>query len=210
MTQIDGREVLKAMHYVRDFYSTAARMLQAADGLVADQGWVPHGAKWKPIPWPEASLASPNRWMPHYVVRQYRREQGSETEARELLTIGVIPYDPIDQRIEEPLCLASRMRPRTDGDEVYWLPQQQLRTKGSIGPFGVVRRIRRDDLIPKPHRLAMFAECVEGDELLSIAVPLVSVVDEQALLSRVLAPILAAEYAVTVPAGVGALGAPHI
>lgn len=207
MTQIDGREVLKAIHYVRDLYCTAARMLLAADGLVADQGWVPHGAKWKPIPWIEASLASTNRWMPHYVIRQYRREQGSETETRELLTVGVIPYDPVDQRIEEPLCLASRMRHRTDGDEVYWLPLQQLRLKGGIGPLGMVRRIHRDDLEFKPRRVANFAECVEGDELLSIAVPLVTVVDEQALLAQVLAPILAAAYAVTIPAGAGALGA---
>ena len=96
---------------------------------------------------------------------------------------------------------------RTDGDEVYWLPLQQLRLKGGIGPLGMVRRIHRDDLEFKPRRVANFAECVEGDELLSIAVPLVTVVDEQALLAQVLAPILAAAYAVTIPAGAGALGA---
>lgn len=52
--------------------------------------------------------------------------------------------------------------------------------------------------------MAAFAESVAGDELLSIAVPLVSVMNEEALLSLVLAPILAFEYstiAVTVPSG---------
>lgn len=193
MTPIDGRAVLEAIHYVRDFYRTSAKLLQAADGLVAEHGWVPHGAAWKAIPRAERSLWGPDRWLPHYVLRQYHREQGQGS--KELLTLAVIPYDPVDQRIEEPLCLASRMRPLTDGDEVYWLPLQQLRTKDGIGPLGVVRRIRRDDLNPKPTRLAKFAECVGNGELLSTAVPLVSVVDEQALFSRVLAPIVAAEYA---------------
>lgn len=198
MTQIDGRAVLEAIHYVRDFYRTAAKLLLAADGLVADRGWAPHGSAWKPTPRPE-SLGSPDRLLPHYVIRQYRREQ--DREKKELLTLGVIPHDPIERRMEEPLCLASRMRRLTNGNELYWLPQQQLCTKSGIGPLGTVRHIHRDDLIPKPDRLAQFAESVEGDELLSIAVPLVSVGDEQALLSQVLQPILDAEYAALVPTG---------
>lgn len=116
------------------------------------------------------------------------------------MVTGVIPHDPIEHRIEEPLCLASRMRRLTNGNELYWLPQQQ-RSKSGIGPLGTVRRIRRDDLLPKPNRLAKFAESVAGDELLSIAVPLVAVGDEQALLSQVLEPILAAECAVILPTG---------
>lgn len=66
-------------------------------------------------------------------------------------------------------------------------------TKG-IGPLGEVRRIRREDLIPKPNRLGRFDETVEGGELLSIAVPLVSLVDEQAVMAKVIEPLLAVEY----------------
>lgn len=137
-------------------------------------------------------MGGADRWLPHWVIRQYHRED--DPEKKELLTLGVIPYDPIDERIEEPLCLASRMRCKTHGDELYWLPQQQLRCKNGIGPLGEVRRIRREDLIPKPNRLGRFDETVEGGELLSIAVPLVSLVDEQAVMAKVIEPLLAVEY----------------
>jgi hypothetical protein len=193
MTQPDGKAVLAAVNYVRELYSNTSRLLLAADSPLAERGWAPHGSSWKPIPQSRGTLAKPDRWLPHYVIRQYYREDEPQTK-EELLTIAVIPFDPVDNRIEEPLCLASRVRRMVDDDKVYWIPQVQLRCEAGIGPLGEVRRITRDMLAPKQARLNAFEALVKGDELLSIAVPLVSLVDDEILATRLLDPILGAAY----------------
>ncbi|MEM9456119.1 MAG: hypothetical protein AAGF11_18195 [Myxococcota bacterium] len=192
MTHVDGKAVLEAILYVRDFHRTAANMLLAADGPLSERGWAPHSTAWKPIPAATRSLQHAGRWLPHYILRQYYRE--NRRDDRELLSLIVVPYDPIDQRLEEPLCLASRMRALTDGDELYWLPQLQLRTKAAIGPFGEIRHITKPDLNPKPARLQHFEASVGGGELLSLAVPLMTITDETSLVAELIKPILDAQY----------------
>ncbi len=192
MTNDAGKSVLDAIHFVRDFHRTAAKMLLAADTPLSEAGWVPHGKGWKPIPGARRSLGKADRWMPHYIIRQYRLED--DVGKKELLTLGVIPFDPVDNRLEEPLCLASRMRTKTlDGDQLYWVPQLQLRCRDGFGPLGEVRRISREQIEYKAHRAAAFDQTVEGSYFISILQPLMAVVDEESLRALVLEPILSQE-----------------
>lgn len=193
MSNPDGPSVLAAIHYVRDFHRTTAKLLLAADGIVAAHGWIPHDRSWKCHPGQSKSLAKPDRWMPHFVNRQYHSGKAIRGE---LLTVSAIPFDPIDERLDEPLLVASRMRAISNGNELYWIPLVGLRCRDGLGPFGEVRRIRRLDLNPKPSRLKNFDASVGGGELLSLVTPLVAICDDEAL-GRALKPILSAEYSLT-------------
>lgn len=185
---IDGKEILAAIHYVREFYEHIARMLATADHDLSTMGWTAHGDSWKAVPKHDRSLGRAKYWMPHFVLRQYFRN----SDPAELLTIAAIPHDPVDGRIEQPLCLASRMRcqkPATD--DIYWVPLMQLRRKAGLGDYGKVMRIRRADIESKPARMQAWDTLVLDDELLSLVVPLVSIVDE-ASLGATLSDLLAA------------------
>jgi hypothetical protein len=175
---LDGKAILAAIHYVREFYEHIARMLGTADHIVGIMGWNVHGEGWKAVSKRDRSLRSVEYFMPNFVIRQYFRV----SDPTELLTIAAIPHDPVDGQIEQPLCLVSRVRWRkTATDDIYWVPQMQLRRTAGLGDYGKVMRIRRDDIEVKPARMQAWDALVINDELLSLVVPLVSVVDEESL-----------------------------
>jgi hypothetical protein len=190
---IDGPGILAAIHYVRDFYGNIARMLQAADLPLADRHWTPHGQSWKAVPKCDRSLSGSEYWMPHFVVRQYLRNDVKAS--KELLTLAVIPHDPVDKEIEQPLCLAARVHTNAaTNDDVYWLPLMQLRRTEGLGNPNQIVRIRRNDLRPDSPRLHAWDALVSGEEMISIMVPLVQIVDEGALVERLINPILAPTF----------------
>lgn len=187
---LDGKSILAAIHYVREFYEHIARMLGSADQIVATMGWNVHNDGWKAVDKRDRSLRGVEYFMPNFVVRQYFRV----SDPTELLTIAAIPHDPVDGRIEQPLCLVSRVRwNKTATDDIYWVPQMQLRRIAGLGDYGKVLRIRRDDIEVKPARMQAWDALVVNNELLSLVVPLVSVVDEESL-RAMLSELMAATF----------------
>lgn len=185
---VDGKKIFGTIQYVRDFYRHVTRLLQAADPIVGIDGWEVQRDSWKAVPTHDRSVRGVERWLPHFVVRQYFRRR----DPAEVLTLAAIVHDPIDERIDEPLFLAARLRWRTTvTDDIYWIPLMQLRRIGGIGDHGRVVRIRKEHIEPKPHRSSAWDALVVDDELLSVVVPLVGVVDE-ATLQSTLSELLAA------------------
>jgi hypothetical protein len=196
MSNNDGKKMMEAFLYVRDVYANASRMLYSSDDIMHRQKLHPY-ADWDAI-WPneeETGILAWNDWLPYYVMRQYHSE---DRENVEVVTLAAVFWDACGDGIDEPLLVASRMDGRDlEGNDVYWLSLYQL-WLDDYPPDGKVRTITSASMgwEKEPNDLDVFKDVVDGDRMLSLAVPLVEITDLEQLETRIIAPLMAEPFVV--------------
>lgn len=184
VNQVDGKAILQILAYVRDFYQNIAKLLLTAEELLRPRGWEPKSA-------PVSHPAHDHSRLPGFIMRQFQ----TKSAPTELLTLAAVAFDLLDRKIEQPVLIASRMRPtRTDDGRLDWITQAQIRSRHDL-TFDRVLRVSKADLrTENRHRAPTFEDLVTNDELLSLTVPLVEIGDPKTLNTRVLDPLLTETY----------------
>lgn len=186
----DGSSMMSTFNFVRDSYKTAARMLLAADALLADRQLAVY--PWHSI-WPTRSTSlSKVDWIPTSVFRQYH---SPEKKDREVITLAAVFYSLDDREIPEPLCIGSRMSVNAIPNDVYWWALVQRWAPTAAPPDGVVRVLQASDVrFASSDERQKFEDGVVAAKLATVAVPLLEIRGTSDLDQRILAPLLGFQY----------------
>lgn len=198
----EGRQMVEGFHYVQEVFRNVSRLLLSADALLSDRKHLPYPTDWSAsYPKKIFKVDEPQAWLPYYFIRQYHPVPQEPTR-KEILTVGVVLWNPQDPDFNTPLCIGSRMVVRETSDDVYWLALAQLWSRDAL-PDGQVRRIDRSSLGGPGWDTSdtkRFEELMVEGALLSIAVPLLGITRADELEDRVLAPLFLAPWPLA-PAG---------
>ena len=186
------RSMVEGFLSVRDTLRNVSRLLLSADPILDARGFRPYTAWTVTQALARPKATEPDAWLPHFYVRQSfpKGRQGEE-----VVTIGVVPWTPDDDDFALPVCIGSRFEIRTVNADVSWagvlqhgtpLPADgqvqtiDLETLGGPGWEDGDRK-KLDALLASPR-------------VLSLAVPLLDVGSSSLLETKVIQPLLAAEW----------------
>jgi hypothetical protein len=178
--------------YVRDLYRNLAKMLLSCDTLMESRGFVPSSnssSTW----WGDVKRLAHGKnvtddWLPWLIARLYCRKESSSDMAA---VAGVLWGDP---SFNTPLAIASRMVVvDANSKHLVWICTRQACDKDA--PSDGNPRIFGSDC---PRYTAadrqQFDHDIKGGRILSLACPLLDIVDTEGLDRRLLDPLFSYQW----------------
>lgn len=174
-----------ALSTVREVYRSVSKLLLASDPVLDELGLSPYGYQWKAAEEQRFNHTTPDEWAPHRLVRQYFRKKRLD---QELFTVGAYLWDPCQEAMREPLCIASFMSVATiHSNDVYWLPLMQAHD-ATAPADGEVRLL--DPTRWSSANSDALKKLAPTQRVLSVALPLVEITSTSALAHRLLKPLV--------------------
>lgn len=131
----NSKGILDAFGQVRDVYRSVSKLLLASDAVLYERGFAAYDT-WKAVEAKSLSHGNPDAWIQHRMVRQHHRLNRRD---RELLTVGVMLWNPRADLVGEPLCIVSFLEVQsTNSYDVNWIPLMQAHDL-SAPADGIVR-----------------------------------------------------------------------
>jgi hypothetical protein len=186
----EGLKMVATFHYVRDVFQNISWILLSCDPIMEDRGfrtdpkWV---SAYPQNPKPLSPASKVEGILLHYfLVRQYFNLMNP----LDLISIAAVPWDPRSNDFITPLCLASRMLV-TDSKpwDLMWIGIIQVWDR--VAPAdGVVRQIGCNSPKWDPYMQKRFAELIPAQTVLSLAFPLLGIINTDHLEERLIRPLL--------------------